>query len=172
MFPETGEEEGRDMVWSIAPGEGLVPLRLGMSRAEVEALPLMGRPQHVYRGAGGRQMEYRGLGLPICEYREDALVCIVSSRHVQGVLFEGEDFFAADPSEIVRRLEERLGNVALCQEQLCFPEAGLTLGGFYEPHDRRFFQPEIEYHDERSVTVYRPGSCPGTCENSDAMSFL
>ncbi|TCO72777.1 hypothetical protein [Rhodovulum euryhalinum] len=160
------------MAWSIAPGQGCGPLRLGMTQGDVAALPDMGRPQHVYRGSGGRQMEYRGLALPICEYQDDALVRIVAGRHVEGLNLEGMDPFANDPVEFVRRLESNLGPVTLCQEQLCFHAAGLILGGFYEPHDRRFFQPEIEYHDERSVTLCRPGTCTGSCETGETLSFL
>jgi len=160
------------MTWSIAPGLGLGPLRLGMTREDIEALPVMGRPQHLYRGSGGRQMEYRGLALPICEYSDGALVRIVSSRHVPGVRFDGMEVFATDPLSLVRAMESQLGAVTLCQEQLCFPTAGLILGGFYEPHDRRFFQPEIEYHDERSVSLYRPGTCNGSCDVAESLSFL
>lgn len=160
------------MTWSIEPGLGLGPLRLGMTREDVETLPVMGRPQHVYRGSGGRQMEYRGLALPICEYADGALVRIVSGRHMTGVRFDGIEVFADTPQGVVRAMEAQLGAVTLCQEQLCFHRAGLMLGGFYEPHDRRFFQPEIEYHDERSVTLYLPGTCTGSCDVADALSFL
>lgn len=159
------------MSWTISPGEGLGPLRLGMTRPEVEALPHMGKPQHLYRGAGGRQMEYRGLGVPICEYADGTLQRIVASRHVEGVRFDGLDVFGTEPQGLVRAMEALLGKVTLCQEQLCFPEAGVILGGFYEPHDRRFFQPEIEYHDERSVTLYAPGGCAGTCDIAEPLSF-
>ncbi|TCP43982.1 hypothetical protein [Rhodovulum marinum] len=160
------------MSWSIAPGQGVGELRLGMSREAVEELPAMGRAQHVYRGSGGRQMEYRGLGLPICEYRDGALMRIVASRHVAGVRIDGMDVFASDPLALVKALETRFGAVTLCQEQLCFRAAGLILGGFYEPHDHRFFRPDIEYHDERSVTLYQPGTCAGSCDVSEALSFL
>lgn len=160
------------MVWSIAAGHGLGPLSLGMTEEEVAALPVMGKPHHVYRGMGGKRMEYRGLSLPICEYEKGALVRIVSSRHVPGVHFDGLDLFAIDPKELTRHLERILGPLTLCNEQLCFVNGGLMLGGFYDANDHDFFAPEIEYHDERCVTVHSPGACPGDCDKGERLSFI
>ncbi|SIO37381.1 hypothetical protein SAMN05444722_1739 [Rhodovulum sp. ES.010] len=160
------------MMWSISPGEGLGPLRLGMTQDAVAALPMMGKPQHVYRGSGGQQMEYRGLRLPICEYETGVLTRIVTGRHVAGVRFEGIDLFDGDPEQVTRRLESALGPAALCNEQLCFLKGGISLGGFYDANDHDFFAPEIEYHDERCVTLYAPGACPGDCREGEPLSFL
>lgn len=160
------------MLWSIDPNGGLGPLRLGMTPSEVAALPNMGKPGHVYRGAGGRVMEYRGLTLPICEYGDGLLNRVVAGRHVLEVGFEGIDVFDAAPADLIRLLESRLGPVTLCQEQLCFPKAGLMLGGYYDARDRRFFEPRIEHHDERSVTIYTADCRADDCARAEALSFL
>lgn len=160
------------MGWTIEPNGGLGPLRLGMTQTEVAALPVMGKPGHVYRGSGGRIMEYRGLTLPICEYGEGRLDRIVAGRHVEGVRFEGIDVFDVAPPELIRLMETRLGSVTLCQEQLCFTAAGLMLGGYYDARDGQFFEPKIEYHDERSVTLYAPGARRDDCTRAEALSFL
>lgn len=160
------------MAWTIAPNRGLGPLSLGMTPEEVEALPVMGKPGHVYRGSGGRRMEYRGLDLPICEYSGDALCKIVAGRHVRGVRFEGADVFSTGPRAMLRTFEEHLGPVSLCRETLCFLKAGVILDGFYDARDHSFFEPEADYHDERSVTLCLP-EASGCAETTDeTVSFL
>lgn len=160
------------MIWSIAPKRGLGPLTLGMSTDEVVDLPGMGRPGHVYRGMGGRAMEYRGLDVPICEYRDGKLCRIVAGRHVTGVQFAGVDLFAAQPRIVLRFLESRLGPVTMCAEQLYFADAQISLGGFYDTIDHACFDPAVEYHDERSIALFAAGESGVEEEAHEAMSFI
>ncbi|MBL3571440.1 hypothetical protein BV509_07395 [Rhodovulum sulfidophilum] len=161
------------MFWTVHPGHGLGSLSFGMTPEDVKAQPGLGRPGHVYRGSRGRVMEYRGLAVPICEYGPGGLNCIIAGRKVAGVRLQGTNIFDTDPEAIVRLLESRLGPAQLCQEQLCFPKAGLLLGGFFDAHDKCFFRPDAEYHDERSVTIYMPGACGLSCETEhELVSFL
>ncbi|MBK1636371.1 hypothetical protein [Rhodovulum adriaticum] len=160
------------MIWTIRPGQGLGPLDLGMTPEAVAEVPGLGRAGHVYRGTGGRTMEYRGLHLPICEYREGQLVRIVTGRHVAGVQFAGVDLFAVETAVMLRLLESRLGPVTLCTEQLFFGTAGLCLSGFYDMHDHQFFKPGVEYHDERSLALFAPGQSGGEGEDHEPISFL
>jgi len=161
------------MSWRIVPGQGVGPLRFGMTQAAVAAVPVAGRPSHVYRGSGERLMEYRGLAVPVCEYLRGGLCRVIAGRHVAGLQLDGIDLFGTAPAKVLRALEKRLGAPRLCQEQLCFSGAGLMLGGFYDAGDHRFFEPAVEYHDERSVTLYPPGPCglPGEAEE-EVVSFL
>jgi len=143
-----------------------------MSQLEVAALPDMGRAGHVYRGTGGQAMEYRGLAVPVCEYGRGGLCRIVAGRHVAALVYDGIELFAINPAEVLRRLEQRFGPPRFCQEQLCFDRAGLILGGFYDVSDHAVFEPDNEYHDERSVTLCSPGLCGLPCEAEEAVSFL
>ncbi|WP_156882972.1 hypothetical protein [Rhodovulum sp. P5] len=159
------------MVWTIVPGQGLGRLRFGMSPEEVAALPGMGRAGHVYRGRGNRIMEYRGLSVPVCEYSGGALCAIVAGRHVEAVVFDGIDLFAAGPREVLHGLEQRFGTAQLCQEQLVFAPAGLRLGGYYDAHDHRFFEPGVDYHDERFVTLCVPDQVVAPSEQREEVSL-
>ncbi|ARC88676.1 hypothetical protein [Rhodovulum sp. MB263] len=161
------------MIWTVQPGRGLGALAFGMTPEDVQAHPDLGRPGHVYRGSRGRVMEYRGLSVPICEYGPNGLNCIIAGRKVSGVRYQGASLFDADPQAVVKLMEAQLGPARLCQEQLCFPAAGLLLGGFFDPHDQCFIRPEVEYHDERSITVCLPGACVAVCaEERELVSFL
>ena len=60
------------MSWRIVPGQGVGPLRFGMTQAAVAAVPVAGRPSHVYRGSGERLMEYRGLAVPVSSTKTGA----------------------------------------------------------------------------------------------------
>jgi len=160
------------MVWSIEPNKGLGRLRFGMVPEDVADVSHMGRAGHVYRGSGGRMMEYRGLGHPVCEYESGRLTRIVAGHHMQGVVFEGMEVFSLDPPVLLRRLESRLGPVTLCNEQLYFMGAGLCFGGFYDPLDRCFFAPQRDYHDERCVTLFAPGESDEVHQAQEELSFL
>ncbi|MBN2906036.1 MAG: hypothetical protein JXJ18_04950 [Rhodobacteraceae bacterium] len=160
------------MDWTIEPNQGLGPLHLGMTQAQVAALPVMGRAGHVYRGSGGRVMEYRGPNLPLCEYHGGVLCRIGTGRHVDGVRFAGVDLYAARPLAVLRLLEARLGALTLCQEQVFVMAAGLCLDGFYDPLDHSIFDPAAEYHDERGVTLFAPAACGPAEEGHEALSFL
>ncbi|MBL3597955.1 hypothetical protein JMM63_20795 [Rhodovulum sulfidophilum] len=161
------------MIWTVHPGRGLGALSFGMTPEDVQSHPDLGRPGHVYRGSRDRVMEYRGLSVPICEYGPNGLNCIIACRKVMGVRYQGAALFEADPKAVVKLMETQLGPARLCQEQLCFPGAGLLLGGFFDPHEQCFFHPEADYQDERSITVCIPGACGTACvEELEMVSFL
>ncbi|MBK5934979.1 hypothetical protein C8N32_11169 [Rhodovulum imhoffii] len=158
------------MNWVVLPHEGLGPLRFGMAPSEVAVQTGMGRPRHVYYGRAGSTMEYRGLGVPLCEFEGGALTRIRTGRQLGAVVFNGIDLYAAAPGEVLRFLEAVAGQAEMFREILLFRGLGLGLSGFYDPCDGRFCNPAVDTHDERAITLY-PSQQP-VVDHSEPISFV
>lgn len=153
---------GNGAAWPVRPRGGLGPLRFGMSRAAVAALPGAGAALRVLQGFDGSVSESRGADWPVCAFAGDALSGIDTTRRVPGVAFDGLEIYRAAPAEVLAALvaaERQAGGqgAMLLDDTLHFPALGIASTGFWLPEAGRPFRPG-EDEDRRGLALSPPGA--------------
>ena len=124
---------------------GVGPVRLGMSRQELDAA--LGAPDRVFRQA------YDGVEWDELYYPNWLNVAATAgkvsrigvSRQARGVTFEGVDVFAADPFEVLAQVERAAGGAHDAGGCILFLPFGLSMTGFHDG-----------YLDEKSLAIEQP----------------
>ncbi|MFA5539382.1 MAG: hypothetical protein WCZ72_03685 [Gemmobacter sp.] len=160
------------MEWDIRPYDGLGPLRLGMSPAEVAALPEMGAPEAVDTAFDGSVVEFRGLFRPACNFAGGRLVVIDTGWRVQGVRFGGAELYRLDPAEAMRLLERAAGGASLDMGTVFFMAIGVNASGFWLEQERRFRDPVRDGQDDRGIAVFARGVFDEFLPEHQPVSFL
>ena len=123
--------------WTLSPLVGVGPLRLGMSRSDVDRLSdLLGpidEPVSQETRADGRTMivEYRDKSSPECVFDEDALCEIIMSEFVRfDIRLDGVSMFTVAPQQAVAAMARTCGPAYWSIGRLFFPESAIQVTGF------------------------------------------
>lgn len=145
------------MKWDIRAYNGMGPLYLGMRSAEVAAIPVMGVPVRTVPGYDGSLVEFRAIDLPICNYVDDVVVTIDTSRRVADVWFGDMNIYETPPRDVLRTLERASGQALVGLGSILFTGIGLNVGGFYFEDTNAYFDPASD-QDDRGVAVFQRGA--------------
>lgn len=122
--------------WTISPLIGVGPLKLGMSRAAVDALSEslgpIDEPVSEETRPDGRTLlvEYRDKDLPECVFDGDALCEIVLSEFVRfDIQLDGTSIFTAPPQDALAALVRACGPAYWKIGRLFFPAAAIQVIG-------------------------------------------
>lgn len=145
--------------WTVAPNEGLLPIRFGMSSEAVASLPQLGAPHRIMPNGPDQKTEFRSFAHPSVSYQDNKVFYIAVGKHVSPVLFRDLDVFASPPRDSLQAFETANGQPGFLQLGfLIFENLNLSLEGFYLEHEDAYFDPASEDQDDRMVILHAPGT--------------
>lgn len=145
--------------WQIAPNEGLLPLRFGMSPADVAALDVLGPITARDTDFLGDVSQFHALEEPMMIFRTDIAIHFSANRYVKNVYWGDLPVFEQEAKAMLALMEEANGAPPILQlGTLHFMALNLTTQGFFLDWEDRFYDPARQEQDDRIVSLHMPGT--------------
>ncbi len=160
------------MAWIIHPNVGLSDLKFAMSQQEVARLldPIQSITS-TDTLVDGTLTEFRGMTMPVCNYRDGRLRCLDTHWSMAPMILDGEDLFALPGRDLLTGLEKRNGGAMEIYSVVYFLKIGLTACNYLDK--RGAILPALEEDDdERGIGVFSPGAFDDMLPHAKPISFL
>lgn len=159
--------------WTVSIGEGVGPIRLGMTPEEVVAADFP-PPDHVVTQPDGTTKESRDLKFPLLIYEDGQLIFIQLDAHCGRVLLLGRSLFDTPTVELMMALYGESPNALYNFETVVFPELGLTFADFvFRDADGRLttYEDHVDESPIRVLTLAHPFASDAMLADYEPVTF-
>ena len=131
------------VVWSVHPGEGLGPLRFGMTHEQVAEFedvmgPLDETTEETLSNGRLVQNEFRDRDAPLCSFDSGRLTHIsIGETDIFDIRFNDASIFKDDPKHVYSTLGRAAGSVFWVRNSVAMPSLYLELIGFVVEYDSK-----------------------------------